>query len=227
MTTIGASGPPASSMNFRKSSGPIEPPPTTNTEPLTGPVLMAEPLRPPAVAQAATDPKAMPSLMSPMERMRYVASRARSVQISRMRLLGLPLLLLPASVLCQEADVIIRNATRIWTGDSTNPRAEAIAIRGERILYVGSNAGADAHRTARTRVIDATGRMVTPGFIDDHTHFAQAGGLLIGANLLDVSTPGPFAARVKAAVRRVNPTRDDTPNVFVGHAPRPGWLTGG
>ena len=38
---------------------------------------------------------------------------------------------------------------------------------------------------------------MTPGFIDDHTHFAQAGALLIGANLLDVHSAGPFAERVK------------------------------
>ena len=85
-------------------------------------------------------------------------------------------------------------------------------IRGERIIAVGSNAEADAHRTARTRVIDATGRMVTPGFIDDHTHFGQAGALLIGANLLDVSLAQPFAERVKAAVTRMSPGA---------------WLTGG
>src|SRR5688572_33066971 len=91
-----------------------------------------------------------------------------------------------APLLAQEADLIVRNA-RIWTGDSTRRFAEALAVRGERLIAVGTNADADAHRSARTRVIDAGGRFMTPGFIDDHTHFAQAGALLIGANLLDVS----------------------------------------
>ena len=123
--------------------------------------------------------------------------------------------LLMASLLtrldAQEADLIVRNA-RLWTGDSTRPRAEALAVRGERLIAVGSNADADRHRSPRTRVIDAGGRFITPGFIDDHTHFSQAGALLIGANLLDVSTPPPFAARVKAAVARMSPGA---------------WLTGG
>ena len=110
-----------------------------------------------------------------------------------------------------DADLIVRNA-RVWTGDSTQPSAQALAIRGERLVAVGTNAQIDAHRSARTRVIDAAGRFVTPGFIDDHTHFAQAGALLIGANLLDVHTPGPFAARIKAAVARMSPGA---------------WLTGG
>src|SRR6185503_4411483 len=87
------------------------------------------------------------------------------------------LVLLPCLARAQEADVIVRNA-RIWTGDTLRPRAQAVAIRGERLIVVGSNAEADAHRTARTRVIDAGGRFVTPGFIDDHTHFNQAGALL-------------------------------------------------
>ena len=110
-----------------------------------------------------------------------------------------------------DADLIVRNA-RIWTGDSTHREAQAFAVRAGRFIAVGSNAEADAHRAAQTRVIDAGGRFITPGFIDDHTHFAQAGALLIGANLLDVSTAGPFAARVKAAAQRMSPGA---------------WLTGG
>ena len=111
----------------------------------------------------------------------------------------------------QDADIVLRNA-RIWTGDTLRPFAQAVAIRGERIIAMGSNAEAEAHRTVRTRVIDAGGRFVTPGFIDDHTHFSQAGALLIGANLLDVNTGAPFAARVKTAVSRMSSGA---------------WLTGG
>ena len=131
--------------------------------------------------------------------------------VSRVALAALLSCALATSVAAQDADLIVRNA-RIWTGDTARPTAQALAVRGERLIAVGTNADADAHRGTRTRVIDAGGRFMTPGFIDDHTHFAQAGALLIGANLLDVSTPGPFAARIKAAVGRMSPGA---------------WLTGG
>ena len=128
-----------------------------------------------------------------------------------LRALGALLIASQTRLGAQDADLIVRNA-RIWTADSARPRAQALAIRGERLIAVGSDAEIDRHRSPRTRVIDAGGRFVTPGFIDDHTHFSQAGALLIGANLLDVSTPAPLAARVKAAVARMEPGS---------------WLTGG
>ncbi|MFP5356509.1 MAG: amidohydrolase family protein, partial [Gemmatimonadota bacterium] len=68
------------------------------------------------------------------------------------------------------------------------------------------------HRGAVTRLIALGGRFVTPGFIDNHTHFNQAGALLLGVNLLDVAEPVAFAARVKAARDRL---------------PREAWITGG
>ena len=117
----------------------------------------------------------------------------------------------PALLAGQEADLIVRNA-RIWTADSARPRAQALAVRGERLIAVGSDSDVDRLTSRRTRVIDAGGRFITPGFIDDHTHFSQAGALLIGANLLDVSAPAPLASRVKEAVARMSPGA---------------WLTGG
>ena len=148
----------------------------------------------------------------------------------RPAILGLLLTAPLAPLAAQDADLIVRNA-RIWTGDPTRPYAQALAVRGERILFVGMNADADAHRNYRTRVIDAGGRFITPGFIDDHTHFAQAGALLIGANLLDVSTAAPMATRIREAVGRMGAgawltggdwgAYEDSPASSTGAAPRP------
>ncbi len=66
-------------------------------------------------------------------------------------------------------DVLIRNA-RVYTVDESQPWAEAVAIRGDRIVWVGSDADADEQRGDRTRVIDAEGRLLLPGFIDSHNH---------------------------------------------------------
>jgi predicted amidohydrolase YtcJ len=128
-----------------------------------------------------------------------------------LKALGALLIASPTWLHAQEADLIVRNA-RIWTADSVRPTAQALAVRGEHLVAVGSDTEVERFRSPRTRVIDAGGRLVTPGFIDDHTHFSQAGALLIGANLLDVSSPAPFASRVKAAVARMSPGA---------------WLTGG
>jgi hypothetical protein len=67
------------------------------------------------------------------------------------------------------ADLIFTNAV-ILTMDFNQPVAEAIAIRGDRILAVGSTEEVLAFQGAATQVIDLAGRTVTPGFIDSHTH---------------------------------------------------------
>lgn len=104
---------------------------------------------------------------------------------------------LPASaVLAQTADLVFRNGV-IWTVDDDQPRAEAVATRGDKIVYVGSSAGAAAFIGDNTRVIDLDGKLVTPGYNDNHVHFASTGQLLYGLNLLDVSDEQTFVARVR------------------------------
>lgn len=61
------------------------------------------------------------------------------------------------------ADLILING-RIWTVDPASPTAEAVAAIGERIVAVGTNAEIEAWRGPETRVIDARGRRVLPGF---------------------------------------------------------------
>ncbi|MGQ0639554.1 MAG: amidohydrolase [Gemmatimonadaceae bacterium] len=117
----------------------------------------------------------------------------------------------PLALGAQQADVIFTNA-RFWTGDSARPRAEAIAILGERILAVGSRNDVFAMRGPKTVVRDLGGKFVAPGFIDNHTHFGQAGALLTGVNLLDV-------AEATQLVRRVREARD--------RLPRGAWIVGG
>jgi predicted amidohydrolase YtcJ len=111
----------------------------------------------------------------------------------------------------QDADLIVRNA-RIWTGDSARPYTDAVAIRGDRFIVVGTTAEIERHRAAHTRTVDAGGRFVAPGFIDNHTHFERAGALILGVNLLDVASEAGLVRRVREARERL---------------PRGAWLVGG
>ena len=67
------------------------------------------------------------------------------------------------------ADLVVRNA-RVYTVDRALPWAEAVAVSGGRITWVGADADAGDHVAAGTEVIDAGGRLVLPGFIDSHNH---------------------------------------------------------
>ena len=75
------------------------------------------------------------------------------------------------------ADLIFHNAT-IYTADDARPRAEAIAINGDRITAVGSSADILKSRGASTRVIDARGAAILPGLHDSHGHFTGLGASL-------------------------------------------------
>ncbi|NCC25798.1 MAG: amidohydrolase [Deltaproteobacteria bacterium] len=76
----------------------------------------------------------------------------------------------------RSADLAIVNAT-VFTSDPARPWAEAVAVQDDRIIFVGEDAGADRFITADTRVVNARGRMLTPGFIDSHCHVLWIGAL--------------------------------------------------
>lgn len=84
----------------------------------------------------------------------------------------------------QQAEIIIENA-HIFTSDPSNPTAEAVAVSGNRISYVGSNAGVAEFKGAATRVIDGQGHTVTPGFIDSHFHLLWGSIWMGSAQLYD------------------------------------------
>ena len=80
------------------------------------------------------------------------------------------------------ADTVFMNG-RIYTVDSDLSWAEAVAISGDKIVYVGSNGGADTHVGNNTRVVDLKGRMMLPGFQDSHIHPVSGGMEAAACNL--------------------------------------------
>ncbi|MGD9720375.1 MAG: amidohydrolase [Pirellulales bacterium] len=100
-----------------------------------------------------------------------------------------------ADVVQPAADLIVTGA-RVWTVNPAQPEAEAVAVLGERIIAVGSAADVNAWRGPRTRVIDAGGRRVVPGFNDAHVHFIWGGQQLENVDLRDAPSQAEFAARI-------------------------------
>jgi len=93
------------------------------------------------------------------------------------------------------ADLIITNA-KVWTVDKANPTAQAVAVLGDRIVAVGSTADVESLRGQATKVIDAGGKLLLPGFNDAHVHFVTSGARLDQIQLSDASTVEEFARRI-------------------------------
>jgi hypothetical protein len=114
------------------------------------------------------------------------------------------LLLLGASALAQgrpAADLIVNHAN-IYTVDRQHPRAEAVAVIGERIVAVGSRAEIDSWRGPATRVIDAHGRLLLPGFNDSHVHFTDGGAALAEVQLNDAGSVEELRHRLATQLAR-------------------------
>jgi predicted amidohydrolase YtcJ len=85
----------------------------------------------------------------------------------------------------------------VWTGDSGRPWAEAVAVRGGRIVAVGTSKDIRRLVGRDSRVIDLGGALVVPGFIDSHTHFLDGGFALLSIRLREARSRDDFVARIQ------------------------------
>ena len=109
------------------------------------------------------------------------------------------------------ADLVLTNG-KVWTGNSAQPNAEAVACIGPRIVAVGSSTDIRKWVGPHTEVIDLSGRLLTPGFNDAHIHLYAGGQHLASVQLRDARTESEFRERIAA---------------FAAKLPKGRWILGG
>lgn len=109
------------------------------------------------------------------------------------------------------ADLVVTNAN-IRTMDAKRSVGRAMAVIGRKIRAVGSEDEVKQWIGPKTKVIDAGGKTIVPGFNDAHVHFMETGYQLASVDLRDAKTPQEFVARIKA---------------FAAKLPKGRWITGG
>lgn len=106
------------------------------------------------------------------------------------------------TAVAQQADLLLLNA-RVYTADAAMPRAQAVAVRGDKIVFVGSNAEAGVLRGAGTRVIDVAGKTLIPGMIDSHGHLTGLGSALRTVDLVGTRSLDEVIERVARRAGRL------------------------
>ena len=106
-----------------------------------------------------------------------------------------------AMIRAQDVDLVLANGN-IYTEHDKQPKAEAIAVKGDRIVFVGSNE--DAKKFHAPKVIDLRGRTLVPGLTDSHCHIFGIGEREMRLNLEGTNTLGDFLNKVKARVAQTS-----------------------
>ena len=101
----------------------------------------------------------------------------------------------------EAADIVFKNGN-VYTANDRQPRAEAIAVKGSKIVFVGSNRDVQAYQGKRTRVVDLRGNTVVPGLTDSHYHLSGVGAREMNLNLEGTTSLEDFLGKVKARVDR-------------------------
>ena len=103
---------------------------------------------------------------------------------------------------------------KIYTVNEKQPYAEAVIIDGNKIIYIGSEAGAPKFIKSGTEVIDLEGKLMLPGFNDSHLHFTSGGNYLLGINLRPALSKEEFTDIIKRYMKD-------------RRLPDSSWITGG
>lgn len=130
------------------------------------------------------------------------------------RRLTLRIIPLAALILClslwtgcakkEAADLVLMNG-KLVTVDDTLPEAQALAVKGDIILAVGTNEDIKPYIAKETQVIDLEGRPAIPGFIEGHGHFTGLGRSKMVLDLMHVQNWDEIVAMVKDAAAKAEP----------------------
>ena len=104
----------------------------------------------------------------------------------------------------EPADLVLRDG-KIVTVDDTNPEAQALAVRGDEIIAIGTNDEVAAYIGEMTQVIELDGQLAIPGFIEGHGHFLGVGNAQMQLRLMDTQNWEEVVSMVAAAVEQAQP----------------------
>ena len=96
----------------------------------------------------------------------------------------------------QMADYVFTGG-KVYTVNDKQPWAEAVAIKGNKIVYVGDDAGAKTYTDDNTKVIDASGKMILPGFVSGHDHLTASNWTKAGVDLFSARSKADYLRMIK------------------------------
>ena len=120
-----------------------------------------------------------------------------------LRALSLTSILLTAQ-LTANPDVIVINAD-VRTSDKSNDRASAFAVKDSKFIAVGNTETILSMAGDSTKIIDANGNTVVPGFIDSHTHLSSGAKIVTGINLSEIREKAVWLEMIKERVKTMQP----------------------
>ena len=110
----------------------------------------------------------------------------------------------PTSARPEPADTVFKNGN-FYTVNERQPRAEAVAVKAGKIIYVGSNKDVKTFEGNDTRIVDLKGSTVVPGLTDSHYHLSGVGAREMNLNLEGTESLEAFLAKVKERVNNTKP----------------------